>query len=132
MIIFALTSIVGIVLMFTEKFNVSVLVALLMCLLMSATGWYARKFGLSGFKIHSISKAIAIVSLILGILLVILFPILFANLFGVKESWLAIRNMLILFLPVVISSIAILSSKSNYTAKQYGQSDSDDNSEKVD
>ena len=89
--------------MFAEKFSVSLLVAPLLCLLMSATGWYARKFGLSGFKIHVFSKTIAIVSLILGILLVTLFPILFANLFGFKDSWLAIRNTLILFLPVVIS-----------------------------
>jgi len=112
LIIFALTSIVGIGMIFTEKFNVSVLPAPLLCLLMSATGWYARKFGRLGFRTHVFSKTIAVVSLILGILLLTLFPILFANSFGFSDSWLAIRNLLILFLPVVISAIAILTSKS--------------------
>jgi len=132
MIIFVLTFIAGIGLMFTENFNVPILVAPLVCLLMSATGWYARKFGLSGFKIHVFSKTIAGVSLILGIVSVTLFPILFANLFGFKDSWLAIRNMLILFLPVVISSIAILSSKSDHSTKRFGQPDSNDNSNTTD
>ena len=111
LIIFALTSVVGIVMMFTQKFNVSIPLAPLLCLFMSATGWYARKFGLSGFKTDFVSKSVAIVSLILGILFVTLIPILFANSFGFSDSWLAIRNLVILFLPVVISAIAILTSK---------------------
>lgn len=112
LIVFALTSVVGLGMIFTEKFNASVLLVPLLCLLMSATGWYATKSGLSGFKTNIFSKTVAMVSLIFGILVVILVPILFANSFGLNDSWLAIRNLLILFLPVVISAIAILTSKS--------------------
>jgi hypothetical protein len=112
LIVFALTSIVGIGMIFTQKFNVSVIFAPFLCLLISATGWYARKFGLSGFQTHVFPKTVAVMSLIFGILLMTLVPVLFANSFGLSESWLAIRNLLILFLPVVISAIAILTSKS--------------------
>jgi hypothetical protein len=112
LVIFGLTSIVGIGMIFTEKISVSVFFAPLLCLVMSATGWYAIKFGLSGFSAHIFSKTIAAVSLIFGILLIILMPILFASSFGFSDSWLAIRNLIILFLPVVISAIAILISKS--------------------
>jgi hypothetical protein len=112
LIIFGLTSIVGLVMMFTQKFNVSILLVPFLCLLLSATGWYARKFGLSEFKTHLVSRSVAIVSLIFGILFVTMIPILFANSFGFTDSWLAIRNLLILFLPGIISAIAILTSKS--------------------
>jgi len=117
LIMFGLTSIGGIGLIFTEKFSVPVFLTPLLCLLMSATGWYARKFGLSGFRIHILSKGIAAVSLIVGIAFLILVPIIFANYFGFDDSWLAIRNLLILFFPVVISAIAILTSKSGKSAE---------------
>jgi hypothetical protein len=113
LIMFALTSLVGLGMIFTQEFNVSIILALLICLLLSATGWYARKFGLPGFRVHVFSKTVAAVSLIFGILLLTLVPILFAHSFGISDSWLAIRNLLILFLPVVVSAIAILTSKSS-------------------
>jgi len=116
-IFYSLTSIAGLILTFTGDFNLAELVAFLMCLLMSATGWYARKFRLPGFKIYRFSKPVAVVSLIFGIALLTLFPILFASLFGFEDSLSAIINLLIMFFPVVISAIAILSSKSETPSK---------------
>lgn len=112
LIIYGLTSIVGLGMMFTEKFNVFILLVPLLCLLISATGWNARKFGLSGFRAHIASKAIAVVVLILAVLWLTLFPVFFTKSFGLSDSLLAIRNLLILFIPVAVSSIAILISKS--------------------
>ena len=97
---------------FAKDFDISLILAVLICLLVSATGWFARKFGLAGFKMHVFSKPIAVVSLIFGVALLTLVPILFANSYGFEDSWLAVRNLLIMFLPVVISAVAVLSSKS--------------------
>ncbi|HMG89223.1 MAG TPA: hypothetical protein VK589_04160 [Chryseolinea sp.] len=116
LIFFGLTSVVGLIMFFIEDFNISGIVASVTCLFVAANGWYARKFGLPEFKIHVASKPIAVVSLIFGIALVTLVPILFANSFGFVDSWLAIRNLQIMFLPVVISAIAVLSSKSGISA----------------
>jgi hypothetical protein len=111
-IIFSLTSLVAVIMLFTQPFRVAAILVFLMCLVMSATGWYARKFGLTGFRIYAFSKQIAAVSVVFGIALITLVPILFASSFGFRDSWLAIRNLLMLFFPVVISAIAILTSKS--------------------
>jgi hypothetical protein len=112
LILFSLTSLVALIMLFTETSSVAAILAFLMCLMMSATGWYARKFGQTGFRIYAFSKPIAVVSMVFGIVLITLVPILFASSFGFSDSWLAIRNLLILFSPVVISAIAILTSKS--------------------
>jgi len=82
---------------------------------MSITGWYARRFGLSGFKAHRLSKLSAITTLIFGTIFIVFVPILFANIMGIEDTYLAIRNLIILFLPAVVSAIAILSTKTNIT-----------------
>lgn len=116
LIIFSLTSLVALIMFFTEPLSVATILAFLMCLFMSATGWYARKFGLSRFRIYSFSKPIAVVSMLFGTIFITLVPILFASSFGFSDSWLAIRNLLIIFCPVVISAIAILASKAESSA----------------
>lgn len=65
-----------------------------------------------GFKCHVFSKAIAVVSFFFGMAFVILGPIVLASNFEFEDSWPAIRNLLIMFFPVVISGIAILTTKS--------------------
>lgn len=107
MIIFSLISIVVLI----EDVDMAAAFVFFMCLCISATGWHARKFGSPGFKSNKFSKLLAIFSLVFGILFMVLIPILSTNLFGFDDSFLAIRNLLILFLPVVISSTAILISK---------------------
>ena len=116
LVFFGLTSVVGLIMFFAQNSDNYGIAASAACLLVSANGWYARKFGLPGFQISFLSKAIAAVSLIFGIALVTLVPILFTNSFGFGHSWPAIRNLLIMFLPVVISAIAVLSSKSEILA----------------
>ena len=118
LIIFSLTSLVSLIMLFTKTFSVAAILAFLMCLLTSATGWYARKFGLSRFRIYPLSKPIAVVSMLFGTVFITLVPILFASSFGFNDSWLAIRNLLILFFPVVISAFAILASKSESSAER--------------
>ena len=110
-IMFSLMTLAGAVLIFTEDSKMTAIIAILMCVVMSLTGWYARKFGLSDFRIHFLSKPMAVASLLLGALFVILFPVLFASISGFEDSWPAIRNLLILFLPALVSSIAILLSR---------------------
>jgi hypothetical protein len=111
LIIFGLMSLVGLIMLFTEPFSLATILAFLMCLVTSLTGWHARKYGLPEFRPYAFSGPIAAVSMILGIVLITLVPILFASSFGFSDSWFAIRNLLLLFFPVVISAMAILTSK---------------------
>lgn len=108
MIVYSLLLIV----VFIIEDDPSSIIVFFMCLCISVTGWFGRKFGLPEFKNNKFSKLSAIFSLIFGIAFMVVFPIIFGNLFGFKDSFLAIRNLIILFLPVVITSVAILSSKS--------------------
>ena len=108
-------SISGLTLILTDDFKVVEILAFLMCAAMTTTGWHARKFGLAGFRIYPFSKPTAVVSLIFGVVLVTLAPIAFANLLGFQNSLSAIRNLLLLFIPVVISAIAILLANRNAT-----------------
>lgn len=112
MIFFSLTSLGTLLILFTEKIDWAMIVTFLMLSSMAITGWYARKFGLSGFKTHGFSMLSAIVSLIFGIIFIVLIPVLTSKLFGFNDSYEAIRNLIILITPVVISAIAILFSKS--------------------
>lgn len=116
-VFFGLTSIVGLIMLFARDFSFSEAAASVTCLLIAGNGWYARRFGLPGFKSHVFSKAIAVFSLLFGIALVTLVPIVFASNVGFEDSWQAIRNLLIMFLPVVISAVAILTTKSQSAAK---------------
>lgn len=56
LITFSLVSLVGLIVLFTKMFSVAGILAFLLCLSASATGWHARKFGLSEFRIYTSSK----------------------------------------------------------------------------
>ncbi|GAA4310939.1 hypothetical protein [Nibribacter koreensis] len=111
LIIFSLTSLAGLLMMFTEGISWAGTIAIGMCFLMAVTGGHARKYGLPEFKAQEFSKLSAVVSLVFGVLFIIFMPLLFMAGAGFEDSFVAIRNLLILFLPVVISAIAILASK---------------------
>jgi hypothetical protein len=110
MIIYSLTSVVGLIPILVKEFTVAGMLAVIMFLVMSVTGWHARNFGLPRFRTYPFSIMTALVSLIMGLAFIILAPILLASFFGFEDSWLAIRNLVILFFPVVVSAVAILSS----------------------
>jgi hypothetical protein len=112
MIIFSLTSIAGLIMVFNEKVTIPAILTFIVCSVMSITGWYARKFGLSGFKVDKLSKLLAVISLIFGIIFIVFVPLLFGSISGLEDSFVAIRNLFILFLPVVFSAFAILLSNS--------------------
>ena len=97
---------------FTEDSKLASITAFLIILGMAITGIYARKYGLPSFKLYRFSKPLAIFSLFFGSLFIVLVPTIFARLYGLNGSFKAIITLLIMFIPVVIASIAILVSKS--------------------
>ncbi|MDO6390433.1 hypothetical protein Q4E40_09875 [Pontibacter sp. BT731] len=120
MIIFSLTSLIGFIMLFIGEASWAAIITFFVCFLITVTGWYARKYGLSGFKTDRFSVLSAIVSLVVGGVFIVLMPIFFSHLSGFEDSYVAIRNLLILFSPVVISAIAILMSKTEYSAEAQG------------
>lgn len=111
-IFFALMSIIILLIIFIENFDVYKLLTFLLFFALTITGWCARNFGLNRFKFYQFSKPLAILSLLFGILFVIVAPLIFVNHFGVTKSFGAILALVIMFIPATISSIAILISKS--------------------
>ena len=107
-IFFALMSIVSLLMIFMENFDVYKLVIFLLFIGMAITGLCARNFGLEKFKLYQLSKPLAVFSLVFGILFIIVAPLIFVNLFGIKESVGAIFALAIMFVPAVVSSCAIL------------------------
>ncbi len=111
MIFFSLTSLMSLVMIFTENSILVSLITFIIILGMAVTGLYARKYGLPDFRLYRFAKPLAVFSLLMGIFFVILTPIIFAGKFGLNNSFKAIITLLIMFLPVVISSVALLVSK---------------------
>lgn len=117
MIFFSLTSVVLLIMIFTENSKQIPIITFLIIIGMAITGLNTRNYGLSGFKLNRFSKPLALFSLLAGILFAILAPIIFTSSFGLNESFNAIITLLIMFLPVIISSIALITSKSRGFAK---------------
>ena len=111
LIIGSLTALVGLILVFTEEHKFAAVLTFFFLIAMSATGWFARKYGLKEYAIHRIAKISAIFTLIIGLILTLFMPIILSNLYGFSDSILAIRNLVILFTPMIISAIAIIFSK---------------------
>lgn len=110
-IFYLIMSIVSLVIMFAEKIEYGIIVTFFMFILMSATGWNARKFGSTNFKVKKYSKILGILTLIFGIFFLVFTPIIFASQFGFGNSYVAILTLFILFSPAIISAIAILFGK---------------------
>lgn len=108
LIFFAFMSIVSLLMIFAENFDVYKIAVFLLFVGMTITGLSARNYGLNKFKLYQLSKPLAVFSLVFGILFVIVAPFIFANLFGVKESFGAIFALAIMFIPAVVSSCVIL------------------------
>lgn len=116
-IFYLIMTLVNLLIMFTEKVEFASIITLFMFLSMSATGWFARKFGLAEYEINRFSKPLAIISLIFEILFLIPIPIMFTTLFDFEKSYSMIITLFILFLPAVISAIVILFIKPNVVIK---------------
>jgi len=116
-IFYLIMSIVSLVIMFTEKVEYGIIITFFMFLLMSATGWNARKFGLENFKTNKYSKLLAILTLIFGIFFLVLVPIIFTSLYEFDNSYVAIFTLFILFSPAVISASALLFGRTKTSIK---------------
>jgi hypothetical protein len=75
---------------------------------MAFTGWNARNFELINFNPTRLKKVVAIFSLIFGCFFAIFSPYIFASSYGLGDSYEPIIVLIIMFLPSVITSIAIL------------------------
>lgn len=84
--------------------------------MMSLTGWLTRKYGLIEFKIYLFSRVLAIFTLIFGALLGVYLPSTLTNLYSDNNSY-GVSPILffILFLPALISSLALLFGKSSHS-----------------
>jgi hypothetical protein len=111
LILGSLTAAVGVIMLISKPDKVSMVISSLFFLSMAITGWNSRKFGHEHHSVSYLAKVSALVSLVFGLVLIILLPVLFSNLFGFEDSFVAIRNILILFTPMVVSAIAILFSR---------------------
>jgi hypothetical protein len=115
LIIYSITSLISLLTLLIEKIDVGIIFVFLMCFSLSFTGWNARKYGLPNYRINRYSKLTAIVSLIFGIISIVIIPILLTSLPDSNDNYLVTLILAILFSPIVISSIAILSTKSENT-----------------
>ncbi|WP_299782773.1 hypothetical protein [uncultured Formosa sp.] len=116
-IFYLIMSIVSLVIMLSEKIEYGIIITFFMFILMSATGWNARKFGSTDFKVKKYSKILGILTLIFGIFFLVFTPIIFASQFGFGKSYVAILTLFILFLPAIISAIAILFGRTKETVE---------------
>jgi hypothetical protein len=103
--------------MFTEKIEYGIIITFFMFILMSATGWNARRFGLVNFKTNRYSKILAVFTLIFGIFFLVLIPIVFASQYKFNNSYVAIFTLFILFSPAVISAIVLLFGRTKTSIK---------------
>jgi hypothetical protein len=116
-IFYLIMSIVSLVIMLTEKIEYGIIITFFMFILMSATGWNARKFGSTNFNAKKYSKILGILTLIFGIFFLVFTPIIFASQFGFGNSYVAILTLFILFSPAIISAIAILFGRTKKNVK---------------
>ncbi|WP_298760664.1 hypothetical protein [uncultured Psychroserpens sp.] len=107
-IFYMIMALVSLLIMFIEGIDYGIIITLFMFIVMSATGWFAHKFGLVHFKIHRYSKVTAIITLVFGLFFLVLTPIMFNALFNFEESLTAIAVLFLTFIPAMVSGIAIL------------------------
>ena len=113
MIIYFLTALAAVIMTFTENLKSASISTIIMCLLISTTGWYGRKFGYKDYKVTWFAKLSAIISLILGTVFLII-TFIFTDYSDFIDSFVSVvLVIMILFFPLIVSSIAILSTKSN-------------------
>jgi len=108
LIFYLIMSLVSLVIMLSETIEYSMVIVFFMFLLMSLTGWNARRFGSENFNGNKYSKILAILTLLFGSFFLVFAPIMFVSQFDFKNSYTAIITLIIFFAPAVISASAIL------------------------
>lgn len=117
LIFFAILSVFSILILTIEEFHISQLVALILFLVMTITGFTARNIGLKEFIMYKYSVLFAILSFLGAVFFVIVVPHLLIYLIGFPNSFSAIISSIIMFLPIFISSVSILLFKMKWNIK---------------
>jgi hypothetical protein len=110
-------SVVTILIIFTEEFNIFQIVTLLLFLVITVTGFCTRKIGLKEFIPYKYSVLFAIISFFGALFFVVVVPFYFIYLFGFPNSVTSIICSTIMFLPIFISSVTILLFKMKWSIK---------------
>lgn len=110
-VLFSILSLVSLIIAFNEGISDATVVLLFMCALLSITGWNARRYGLKNYNLNIFMKLIAILPLILVIVFMFFIPIWAMSSAGLDIPDKAIWLLIFIFLPGIISSIAILITK---------------------
>lgn len=105
---YTLMSFLCLLMIFAEDFDGYKLVTCLLFLTLAITGFVTRNFGLTTFKFFKYLKHLAILCLVFAILFVIVAPLLLINHFGIDDSFGAILILIVMFIPAIVSSLAIL------------------------
>ncbi|BCY29542.1 hypothetical protein KK2020170_24100 [Flavobacterium okayamense] len=101
-------SFVSVIIIFTEKFEISHFLTFIIFVGNSLFGLYFRKYGLSDFIIYRFSKLLSIFSLIVGSFFCLFLPFVLMRFYGFEESTLALFTLLLMFIPSFIVSIYFL------------------------
>lgn len=110
-VLFSILSLVSFIIVFNEGISVATVVLLFMCALLSLTGWNTRRYGLKKYNLNRFMKLIAVLPLILAIVFMFLIPMWIMDSAGLDIPDKAVWLLILMFLPGMISSIAILITK---------------------
>ena len=104
-------SLVQFIIFLEEGMDVGIVVSFFMLILFSITGWNARRYGLKNYNLNVFMKLIAIPPLILVIVFMFFIPIWAMSSADLDIPDKAIWLLIFIFLPGIISSVAILITK---------------------
>lgn len=107
-VFYSIMALVTSLILIYENLDIYAIFSLSIFVGMAFTGWKTRNFGLINFKPTRLKKIVAIFSLICGCFFAIFSPYIFASSYGLRDSYEPIIVLIIIFLPSVITSIAIL------------------------
>lgn len=109
-VLFLILSLVLLVVVFVDglDIDIAIIICFMMFISLSLTGWNAKKYGLKNYSLNRFMKLIAVLPLILLIVFIFFIPIWVMNSAGLDIPDKAIWLLILMFLPGMISSIAIL------------------------
>jgi len=107
-VFYSIMALITFLILIYESLEITAFLTLTIFIGMAVTGWNARMFGLNNFRHRLIIRLTAIFSLIFGCVFAILSPFVFSKSYGIGDSFEPIIVLIVMFLPSIISSLAIL------------------------
>lgn len=107
-VFYSIMALITFLILIYESLEITAFLSLTIFIGMAITGWNARTFGLKNFEHKLIIKLTAIFSLIFGCVFATLSPFIFSKSYGIGDSYEPIIVLIVMFLPSIISSLAIL------------------------